>query len=224
MSINTVFRLLTSWCLSTCRHYFTTLGEPRKAAMRDRVNACQDQAEWINPKFYYYRECNIKSNKSQHWGVCLKFSRLLLTEGRWGRTGHLAHCVHLSIQRIPALFALNANEEKASGVSLHVINIILCLPRFQVPPYNLNLSKKKASCIFTTRVVHIPSERLKDIYTKNLQYRKFMVDVMAEGFWPEIQTGEELQTQVIGAHPVTILVLYLTVHLLSFQRRTSDTL
>lgn len=36
--------------------------------------------------------------------------------------------------------------------------------------------------------------------------------------------GEELQTQVIGAHPVTILVSYLTVGLLSFQGRTSETL
>lgn len=36
--------------------------------------------------------------------------------------------------------------------------------------------------------------------------------------------GEELQTQVIGAHPVTILVSYLTVGLLSFQGHTSETL
>lgn len=95
-----------------------------------------------------------------------------------------------------ALFALNANEEKISGVSLHIINSHFMSPQVPGSLYKLNLScvqtkktqkrQSQFSCIFTLRVVQIPSETLKDIYTKHLQYRKFMADVMAEGFWPEI--------------------------------------
>lgn len=41
-------------------------------------------------------------------------------------------------------------------------------------------------------------------------------------FGPEIQTGEELPAQIIGAHLVTILVSYLTVPFLNHQRCTSE--
>lgn len=41
-------------------------------------------------------------------------------------------------------------------------------------------------------------------------------------FGPEIQTGEELPTQIIGAILVTILVWYLTVPFLNYQRCTSE--
>lgn len=41
-------------------------------------------------------------------------------------------------------------------------------------------------------------------------------------FGPEIQTGEERPTKIIGAHLVTILVSYLTVPFLNYQRCTSE--
>lgn len=41
-------------------------------------------------------------------------------------------------------------------------------------------------------------------------------------FGPEIQTGEKLPTQIIGPHLVTILVSYLTVPFLNYQRCTSE--
>lgn len=149
--MNTVFQLLTSWYLSTCTHYFTTL-DLRKAVMSDRVNDCKVGAErrsqrmsGINRKCYYHTGCKIKINNMQHWDVCLKFSRLSCWFG-WVRKNR-ALCRHIAFACGYALFALNANEEKVSGDCPQVINSQFLSPQVPAFLYNLNFS-----CVQTKKV------------------------------------------------------------------------